>query len=72
MKEMHPTQKIAIKITKMLMDEGVKPNIGMAALATCLIVTAKQAGYSKAEILNKVGNNIDTIDADMGGRNGNQ
>jgi hypothetical protein len=63
---LHPTQTLAIKIMTMFMEEEAPPDIAMGALSTCLILTAKKEGFNKAEILNKVGNNIDLIDKDMG------
>lgn len=62
MKEMHPTQQVALKLGMLLMHDEVPVKIAMSALATVLIVTAKEEGFSKAEILNKIGHNIDTIE----------
>jgi hypothetical protein len=67
-KPLHPTQTLAIKIMAMFMEEQVPPNIAMGALGMCLILTARKEGMSKAEILNAVGNNIDTIEKDIGGK----
>lgn len=61
MKELHPTQKVAIKIGMMLREDEVPMNIAMAGLSTLLITVSLQEGLSKAEILNKVGNTIDLI-----------
>ena len=62
MNEMHPTQQVAIKISTMLMNDEVPMTVAMGALATVLITLAKTKGFSKAEILNAVGNNIDVIE----------
>jgi hypothetical protein len=61
MKELHPTQKVAIKIGMMLREDEVPMNIAMAGLSTLLVTVSLQEGLSKAEILNKMGNTIDLI-----------
>lgn len=59
---LHPIQKLSIKIGMMLAKEEPPMNIALGALSTLLIAICKEEGMSKAEILNKIGNNIDTVE----------
>jgi len=60
--KMHPTQEVATEISLMLIQKQVPINIALSALSVTLIAACKQEGMTKAEIINKVANTIDTMD----------
>lgn len=62
MKEMHPTQQVATKISMLLIKDEVPINVALAALSVTLICACKEEGMNKAQILNKIGNTIDTME----------
>ena len=59
---MHPAQLLATKLSTILIAEDAPINVALAALSVTLISACKEEGMNKAEILNKVGNTIDTME----------
>jgi hypothetical protein len=59
---MHPAQLLATKLSTILIAEDVPIKVALAALSVTLICACQEEGMSKAEILNKVGNTIDTME----------
>jgi hypothetical protein len=59
---MHPAQLLATKLSTILIAEDVPIKVALAALSVTLICACKEEGMSKAEILNKIGNTIDTME----------
>jgi hypothetical protein len=62
MSKMHPAQELAAKISMMLIKEEAPIEVALSALSVTLICACKEENMSKAEILNKIGNTIDTIE----------
>jgi hypothetical protein len=62
MKKLHPAQELATKISIMLIEADVPIRVALAALSVTLVCACKEEGMTKAEILNKVGNTIDTVE----------
>jgi len=64
MSKMHPAQELATKISELLIKENVPINVALSALSVTLICACKEENMNKAQILNSMGNTIDTIEGE--------
>lgn len=64
MKEMHPVQELAIQLVMMLRENKIPVGIGMAAMSMALVMSAREVGLSKEDMLSRFEDCIDTIEKD--------
>ena len=64
MSKMHPAQELSIKISELLIEENAPINVALSVLSVILICACKEENMTKAQILNSMGNIIDTVEGE--------
>jgi hypothetical protein len=65
MEQEHDVREVAIRIIATLAHYNVSPDVGMGALATALIISAKQKGFTDEQMVDIFESNIRAINEDM-------